>query len=165
MTEHQEELIKKFSSVCGESWKYDIEDIVCGEKSETVYVFTYKDEGEIRGQVNFILTTDETECEMLVNIEAKSMQGAYQSEWDVQMYWESPMWEELQEHLSGFDADVEPGDTDPMEDDGGGYEKFNMHLVMKAEKLEQLPTMDRISKCIEWIEKETEEFDPHWADD
>ena len=49
MTERQEDY-KKISSVCGESWKYDIEDTVYGEKSETVHVFAYKDEGEIRGQ-------------------------------------------------------------------------------------------------------------------
>ncbi len=159
------ELIRKFQRVCGESWEYAIDDLVYGEKSETVHVEAYKDGGKIRDNLNFILTTNETECEMLVHIEAKSMQDAYQNEFDVQMYWESPMWEELQEHLRGFDADIEPGDTDPIEDDGGGYEKFTMTLVMQAEKLEHLPTMDTISKCIEWIKKETEEFDPHWADD
>ena len=36
---------------------------------------------------------------------------------------------------------------------------------MKVENLEQFPTIDSVNKCIEWIEKETEEFDPHWADE
>ena len=36
MTERQEELIKKFQSVFGENWKYQINDITSDEKSEEV---------------------------------------------------------------------------------------------------------------------------------
>ena len=167
MTERQEELIKKFQSVFGENWKYQINDITSDEKSEEIIVVAEKDEGMGREEVEFTLLTNETgfhKCEMRVFIQAKSMQDAYQNEWDVQMYWEDHMWDELEERL-GANAELEPGDTDPIDDDGGAYDKFNMDLVMKVENLEQFPTMDSVNKCIEWIEKETEEFDPHWADE
>ena len=167
MTERQEELIKKFQSVFGENWKYQINDITSDEKSEEIIAVAEKDEGMGREEVEFTLLTNETgfhKCEMRVDIQAKSMQNAYKNEWDVQMYWENPVWDELEERL-GVNAEFEEGDTDPTDDDGGAYDRFNMTLVMKVENLEEFPTMDSVSKCIEWIEKETEEFDPHWLDE
>ena len=167
MTERQEELIKKFQSVFGENWKYQINDITSDEKSEEIIAVAEKDEGMGREEVEFTLLTNETgfhKCEMRVDIQAKSMQNAYKNEWDVQMYWENPVWDELEERL-GANAEFEEGDTDPTDDDGGAYDRFSMTLVMKVENLEEFPTMDSVSKCIEWIEKETEEFDPHWADE
>ena len=100
---------------------------------------------------------------MRVYIQAKSMQDAYKNEWDVQMFWENSAWDEFEERL-GVNAELEEGDTDPTDDDGASVDRFSMTLVMKVENLEQFPTMDSVSKCIEWIEEETEEFDPHWAD-